>query len=156
VRPLRIILLAAAFAAALAPAASARTDQIGRSLELRWPANGTQTSPFGWDAGRPHSGLDIGILRSLEVTAAEEGVVKRVGTVTGYEGYGVIVEVQLNDRYSTLYAHLARAFVAAGDRVAPNQKLGIAGCTGWCTGTHLHFELRDRGRPVDPTVLLAR
>jgi murein DD-endopeptidase MepM/ murein hydrolase activator NlpD len=156
VGPLRFILLAAAFAAAFAPAASARTDQIGRSIELRWPVNGTLTSPFGSDAGRPHSGLDIGILRSLDVTAAEEGIVRRVGTVTGYEGYGVIVEVQLNDRYSTLYAHLARAFVAAGDRVAPNQKLGIAGCTGWCTGTHLHFELRDRGRPVDPTPLLAR
>ena len=154
--PFRVILLAAAFAAAFAPTASARTDQIGRSIELRWPVNGTLTSPFGSDAGRPHSGLDIGILRSLEVTAAEEGVVKRVGTVTGYEGYGVIVEVQLNERYSTLYAHLARALVTAGDRVTPDQRLGIAGCTGWCTGTHLHFELRDDGRPVDPTPLLAR
>ena len=154
--PLRVFLVAAACAAVAAPAASARTDQIGRSIELRWPANGTVTSPFGWDAGRPHAGLDIGILRSLDVTAAEEGVVTRVGTATGYEGYGVIVEVQLNERYSTLYAHLARAFVTPGERVAPNQRLGIAGCTGWCTGTHLHFELRDRGRPVDPALLLAR
>ena len=114
------------------------------------------TSPFGWDAGREHAGIDIGILRSLDITAAEEGVVTRVGTVTGYEGYGVIIEVRLNERYSTLYAHLARAFVKAGDWVAPSQKLGIAGCTGWCTGTHLHFELRDRGRPVNPALLLAR
>jgi murein DD-endopeptidase MepM/ murein hydrolase activator NlpD len=156
VGPRRVFLLAAAFAAVVAPAASARTDQIGRSIELRWPANGTMTSPFGWDAGREHAGIDIGTLRSLDITAAEEGVVTRVGTVTGYEGYGTIVEVQLNERYSTLYAHLARAFVKPGDYVVPSQKLGLAGCTGWCTGTHLHFELRDRGRPVNPALLLSR
>jgi murein DD-endopeptidase MepM/ murein hydrolase activator NlpD len=150
-----VIVLAGACAAAAAPAASARTDQIGRSIELRWPANGTLTSRFGWDAGRDHSGVDIGILRSLDVTAAEEGVVTRVGMLTGFEGYGVIVEVQLNERYSTLYAHLSRALVAPGDRVAPYQRLGLAGCTGSCTGTHLHFELRDRGRPVDPTLLMS-
>jgi murein DD-endopeptidase MepM/ murein hydrolase activator NlpD len=156
VGPLRAILLVAAVAATTAPAASGRTDQIGRSIELRWPANGTLTSPFGWDGGRDHSGLDIGILRSLDVTAAEEGVVTRAGTLTGYEGYGTIVEVRLNERFSSLYAHLASVFVAPGDRVAPHQKLGLAGCTGSCTGTHLHFELRDRGRPVDPTLLMAR
>jgi murein DD-endopeptidase MepM/ murein hydrolase activator NlpD len=156
VGPLRVFLSAAACAAVLAPGAGARTDQIGRSIELRWPANGTLTSPFGWDAGREHAGIDIGILRSPEVVAAEEGIVSRVGYVTGYEGYGLVVEVQLNERYSTLYAHLSHAFVKAGDFVAPLQKLGLAGCTGWCTGTHLHFELRDHGRAVDPTLLIAR
>ena len=155
--PRLVLLLAAAcVAAVVAPLASARTDQIGRSIDLRWPANGTVTSPFGWDAGRPHAGLDIGSLRSLDVTAAEEGVVKRVGWLTGYDGYGLIVEVQLDQRYSTLYAHLANALVTPGEHVTPNQKLGIAGCTGWCTGTHVHFELRDRGRAVDPALLLAR
>jgi murein DD-endopeptidase MepM/ murein hydrolase activator NlpD len=157
VGPRLVFLLAAACAAAVvAPFASARTDQIGRSIDLRWPANGTVTSPFGWDAGRRHSGLDIGILRSLDVTAAEEGVVKRVGWLTGYDGYGLVVEVQLNERYSALYAHLATALVKPGELVAANQKLGIAGCTGSCTGTHLHFELRDRGRAVNPALLLAR
>ena len=146
---------AAACAAALAPAAEARTDG-GRQLQLRWPANGTLTSPFGWDAGRPHSGLDIGILQSSEVIAAEAGVVTRAGWMSGYDGYGLIVEVRLNKRYSTLYAHLSRALVKVGDVVSANQKLGVAGCTGSCTGTHLHFELRDRGQPVDPTLLIAR
>jgi murein DD-endopeptidase MepM/ murein hydrolase activator NlpD len=156
VGPLRAILLAAACAVSVVPAAAAKTDHLGRSIELRWPAKGTLTSPFGWDADRDHSGLDIGILRSLDVTAAEEGVVTRAGTLMGYEGYGTIVEVRLNERFSTLYAHLASVFVAPGDRVAPYQKIAVAGCTGSCTGTHLHFELRDRGRPVDPTLLMAR
>lgn len=153
---LRAVLLVAACGAALAPAAAARTDHVGRTIELRWPADGTVTSPFGWDAGREHDGLDIGILRSLDVRASEEGVVTRVGTLAGYEGYGLIVEVQLNERYSTLYAHLSDTSVVAGERVSANQTLGTAGCTGWCTGTHLHFELRDHGHAIDPTLLLAR
>jgi murein DD-endopeptidase MepM/ murein hydrolase activator NlpD len=39
--------------------------------------------------------------------------------------------------------------------VQAGQQIGIAGCSGWCTGTHLHFELRYRGLPVDPTLLIA-
>jgi murein DD-endopeptidase MepM/ murein hydrolase activator NlpD len=139
----------------LAPTASARTEE-GRQLTLEWPANGTLTSPFGWDAGRPHAGLDIGILRSLDIRTAEQGVVTRVGTPPGFEGYGLVVEVRISDRYSNLYAHLSRALVRRGEYVTQGQVLGVAGCTGWCTGTHLHFELRDRGRPVDPTPLISR
>ena len=62
-------------------------------------------------------------------------MVTRVGWVTGYDGYGMIVEVQLNERYSTLYAHLSKATVHVGQRVRAGERLGIAGCTGWCTGT---------------------
>ena len=150
-RPLIVI----ACALVVVHPAAARTDG-GRQLELRWPVNGTLTSPYGWDAGRAHSGLDIGMLQSLGVRAAEQGVVTRVGTARGFEGYGVVVEVRITDRYSNLYAHLSRPLVRAGDYVTAEQAIGIAGCTGWCTGTHLHFELRDRGRPVDPTPLLSR
>ena len=71
----RVIVLTAALAIVIAPVANARTDDGGRQIQLRWPANGTLTSPFGWDAGRPHAGIDIGTLRSLDVTAAEAGVV---------------------------------------------------------------------------------
>lgn len=140
-------------ALALAPAAAARTDG-GRQLALAWPANGTLTAPFGWDDGRTHSGLDIGILRSLDVRAAEQGIVTRVGTPVGFSGYGVIVEVSISDTYSNLYGHLSRPLVRPGDYVLRGQPLGIAGCTGWCTGTHVHFELRERGVPVDPTPLI--
>ena len=154
---MRALLLSLGILCALvaAPSASARTDG-GRQLELRWPVAGTLTSPYGWDAGRPHSGLDIGILQSLRVEAAEQGVVTRVGTPVGFEGYGNVVEVRISDRYTNLYAHLAAVVVGVGDYVTAGQPLGVAGCTGWCTGTHLHFELRDHGRPVDPTPLLSR
>ena len=149
-RPLLVLLCALG----VAPAASARTDDV-EQLELEWPVDGTLTSRFGWDRGRPHSGLDIGSLRSLGVHAAERGVVTRVGTPPGFAGYGVVVEVRLNRRYSTLYAHLSRPLVRIGEAVTEGEALGIAGCTGWCTGTHLHFELRYRGTALDPTGFLA-
>lgn len=138
---------------ALVPSAYGWTDS-GRQLSLDWPAEGRLNSPFGWDGGRPHSGLDIGVLSSLDVRAAEAGVVTQVGWVAGYEGYGTIVEVQLNERYSTLYAHLSKATVRVGQSVRAGDRLGLAGCTGWCTGTHLHFEFRDREVPIDPMPLI--
>lgn len=115
-----------------------------------WPASGTVTSPFGYDAGRRHPGIDIGILRSLTVRAAERGRVVAVGERYGYEGYGNLVQVAVGDGYTALYAHLSGWRVRVGQVVQAGQRLGTAGCTGWCSGTHLHFELRLHGRPVDP------
>lgn len=115
-----------------------------------WPAQGTVTAPFGRDGGRSHPGIDIGILRSLAVTAAQPGRVVAVGTPRGFEGYGTLVEVALGRGFVAIYAHLARASVRVGQQVWPGERIGTAGCTGWCTGTHLHFELRHFGRPVDP------
>ena len=115
-----------------------------------WPAQGTVTSPFGDDAGRWHPGIDIGILRSSAVRAAEPGRVVAVGTPRGFEGYGNLVKVSLGGGWVALYAHLAGWRVRVGEQVVAGQRLGTAGCTGWCTGTHLHFELRHLGRPVDP------
>lgn len=135
--------------------ASAHTD-AGRQLSFSWPAEGTITSPFGRDGYRWHPGLDIGILHSLTVRAASPGRVVRAGYVPGYEGYGNVVLLDLGDGYSALYAHLAWPLAAAGERLDTGQRLGIAGCTGWCTGTHLHFELRYRNRAVNPTLLFAR
>jgi len=111
-----------------------------------WPARGSVTTPFS----SFHPGIDIGILRSTAVRAAEPGRVVAVGTPRGYEGYGNLVKISLGRGWVALYAHLAGWRVAPGERVAAGQRLGTAGCTGWCTGTHLHFELRHFGRPVDP------
>jgi murein DD-endopeptidase MepM/ murein hydrolase activator NlpD len=134
-----------------APAAAHTSD--ARQLAFQWPAQGTVTSPFGWDGPRWHPGVDIGILRSPDVRAAAPGVVRRVGWLQGYEGYGNLVLVDVGAPYETLYAHLSRARVEVGAYVSAGDLLGVAGCTGWCTGTHLHFELRRAGVPVDPTEL---
>jgi murein DD-endopeptidase MepM/ murein hydrolase activator NlpD len=119
------------------------------------PAQGTITSPFGRDGARWHPGIDIGILRSLIVRAAVPGRVIHVGQVRGYEGYGNVVVVRSRG-YQELYAHLSAWRVRIGQRVVPGERIATAGCTGWCTGTHLHFEVRRNGRPVSPFATLLR
>src|SRR5256885_7263369 len=120
---------------------SAHTDG-GRQLEFEWPAAGVLSSPFGARTGGFHPGLDIGTLRSLTVRAAAPGVVLRTGFATGYSGYGNVVLVDLGNGFTALYAHLSRPWAHRGQHLLAGQRVGLAGCTGWCTGTHLHFELR--------------
>jgi murein DD-endopeptidase MepM/ murein hydrolase activator NlpD len=142
-------------AALAVPAVASGHTDAGRQLSFSWPVEGTVTSPFGRDGYRWHPGLDIGILRSLTVRAASPGRVLEAGYLPGYEGYGNVVVLDLGDRYTALYAHLAQPLVRAGERLTRGERVGIAGCTGWCTGTHLHFELRYRNRAVDPTPLFS-
>jgi murein DD-endopeptidase MepM/ murein hydrolase activator NlpD len=143
-----------AAALALAAPAFAMTED-GPGLSLVWPAQGTITRGYGWDGGDWHPGIDIGTLRSLDVTAAAPGVVTATGYVSPtYDGYGQVVVVDLGFGLEALYAHLSSVGVQIGQTVATGQKLGLAGCTGWCTGTHLHFELRDIGTAFDPAPLL--
>ena len=130
---------------------AARHLTRSQTLEFSWPAEGTVTTPFTYY----HHGLDIGMLRSLDVRAAAPGTVVSVGYTTGFEGYGNIVLVQVTPNVVTLYAHLSSYKVHPGQTIARGQLLGIAGCTGYCTGTHLHFEVRENGVAVDPRTFLS-
>lgn len=121
--------------------------RLSHALVFAWPALGTITTPF---IPGQHEGIDIGSLRSLDVTAAHAGRVIHVGYTTGFEGYGQIVDVEIEPGVETLYAHLAAMDVRIGQFVRPGERLGTAGCTGMCTGTHLHFEVRMNGTPVNP------
>ena len=150
----RNLLILGLFGALLLPATAAAHTDAGWQLSLDWPAQGAVTSPFGLDGARWHPGLDIGILQSLDVRAAADGVVLLAGFMPGYDGYGAIVAVQHRFGYMTLYAHLSRPLVRPGTLVRAGELIGVAGCTGWCTGTHLHFELRHDGVAIDPTLLL--
>ena len=123
-------------------------------LTLEWPADGTMTDGYGPRWGRIHLGIDVGILESLDVRAATSGTVTSAGWLTGYEGYGNVVTVDAGGGYSVLYAHLSRSHVVPGQWLATGESIGEAGCTGSCTGTHLHFELRLNGVPIDPAPFL--
>jgi len=137
-------------AALLFPAGASARVADGVGLGFLWPADGIVSSPFGPRAGGFHPGIDIGSLQGLTVRAASSGRVAAAGALMGYEGYGYVVVVDLGGGFTTIYAHLARPIVLVGTIVSRGETIGIAGCTGWCTGTHLHFELRDRGNPVNP------
>jgi murein DD-endopeptidase MepM/ murein hydrolase activator NlpD len=149
---LRLGVVCAAALMLVAPA-GAHTDG-GPQIALEWPASGLVTRGFGWDGPEFHKGIDIGTLRSLDVDAAAPGVVESIGYAPGFDGYGNIVLVNLGSGFAALYAHLSAVAVTPGDAVYTGQRLGQAGCTGWCTGTHLHFELREDGTAVDPAPLL--
>jgi murein DD-endopeptidase MepM/ murein hydrolase activator NlpD len=138
----------------LFPTVAAAQRERGRSLDFRWPADGVVTSPYGQDGARWHPGIDIGILNSLDVRAAASGLVAQVGFVRGFDGYGSVVVLQHGDGYSTLYAHLAKPLVGVGAYVGQGELIAEAGCSGWCTGTHLHFELRHGNVATDPSLLI--
>jgi murein DD-endopeptidase MepM/ murein hydrolase activator NlpD len=135
------------------PATASARVADGVGLGFLWPADGIVSSPFGMRTGGFHPGIDIGSLQGLTVRAAASGRVAATGALTGYEGYGYVVVVDVGGGYTTLYAHLARPIARVGALVARGATIGIAGCTGWCTGTHLHFELRNHGKAVDPISL---
>jgi murein DD-endopeptidase MepM/ murein hydrolase activator NlpD len=120
-----------------------------------WPAQGTITSPYGRDGARWHPGVDIGTLRSLQVRAAVPGRVLLVGQQRGYEGYGNVVVIRSHG-LTELYGHLAAFRVHQGQRVWAGERIATAGCTGWCSGTHLHFEVRRRNRAVSPFATVLR
>ena len=121
-----------------------------------WPAEGTITSPYGHDGSRWHPGIDIGTLRSLRVSAAVPGRVVLEGQPVGYEGYGNVVVVRSHNGLSEIYGHLASIAVHQGQLVAAGEHIATAGCTGWCTGTHLHFEVRRRNSTVSPLLTVLR
>ncbi len=126
----------------------------GAPIELGWPAHGTETDGFGPRWGRMHLGIDVGILSDLHVAAAAAGTVLETGYLTGYEGYGNVVTVDVGGGLTMLYAHLSAIGVMPGTWLNAGDPVGTAGCTGSCTGTHLHFELRQDGVPIDPAPYL--
>jgi murein DD-endopeptidase MepM/ murein hydrolase activator NlpD len=68
----------------------------------------------------------------------------------GYGGYGNAVVIDHGGGLATLYAHQSSLAVSNGQKVEKGQVIGYVGCSGFCTGPHLHFETRERGVPVDP------
>jgi murein DD-endopeptidase MepM/ murein hydrolase activator NlpD len=114
------------------------------------PLRGPVHSPFGYRWGRTHDGIDIAVLATDAVHAALPGVVTAVGYLPHYEGYGNVVRLRHVRGLTTLYAHLAATRVRVGERVASGELIARAGCTGSCTGPHLHFEVRVAGSLVDP------
>ena len=117
------------------------------SASLASPVKGVQTSPYGMRWGRMHEGVDIGAASGTPVHAAACGTV----TVRGQQsGYGNIVCITHTNSFATCYAHLSGFAVASGQRVTVGQTIGYVGCTGNCTGPHLHFETRVGGQAQDP------
>lgn len=112
-----------------------------------WPLNGAITSYYGPRWGSMHTGIDIDGVTGQPIVASKAGTVIMAGV---YSGYGNAVIVDHGGGIQTLYAHLSAFGVSNGQSVSQGQVVGNVGCTGSCTGDHLHFEVRVNGSPVDP------
>lgn len=128
---------------------------VSRDVEpvrLVWPADGLRT---GWwqeaRTGHLHPGVDIDGDTGDPVWAPGKGTVLWAGPApAGYSGYGTIVEIDHGQGVTSMFAHLSRVDVQAGQFVEPGEQVGAMGTTGNVTGSHLHFEVKVGGQRVDP------
>jgi murein DD-endopeptidase MepM/ murein hydrolase activator NlpD len=117
-----------------------------------WPVNGPITSPFGsrclgnGDCSS-HPGLDIGVPAGTPIHAAASGTVIFTGWMGGY---GNLTIIDHGRGLATAYGHQSSIAVGVGASVSQGQVIGYVGCTGYCFGAHLHFEVRVNGSVVDP------
>ena len=122
-----------------------------------WPLYGTITSYFGWRISpfgggwEFHDGLDIASYYGAPIRAAGEGEVVYVGWESGY---GRMVKIYHRDGIETIYGHMSDYAVKVGDKVKKGQVVGYVGCSGLCTGPHVHFQIEQSGTAVNPLKFL--
>ena len=123
---------------------------------LQWPVKRARlTQKFKkslFRAGR-HEGIDLAARHGSPILAAHDATVIFAGRK--YKGYGNMIILE-EKPWATLYAHLHKIYVKQGQRVKRNSVIGTMGNTGKSRGTHLHFELIFRKKPVDPLLYLKR
>lgn len=121
--------------------------------KLAMPAIGRLSSGYGMridpihHTQSMHPGLDVAAPTGAQVTAAAAGKVTHAGPAGTY---GNLVTIQHANGLETRYAHLSSVDVQKGAEVLPGTPIGKVGSTGRSTGPHLHFEVREDGKTVDP------
>lgn len=132
-------------------------DKDGNTLEksfLRAPLNTTRvTSTYGFrfhpilKKVKPHNGIDYGAPTGTPIWAITSGKVIRAGNMGGC-GIGAVLSH--SGGYESIYCHMSSISVKTGQTVRQKQMLGRVGCTGYCTGPHLHFGMKKDGRYINP------
>lgn len=128
------------------------------TAHFNWPVKGRLSSNYGYrrlsGKRRFHEGIDIAVPRGTPVHASRSGHVIYASSKIG--GYGNMVIVRHADKFSSVYAHLSKFHVRKGQFISRGQVLGRAGATGRATGVHVHFEIRNGQKAVNPINLLDR
>ncbi|MES0489300.1 MAG: M23 family metallopeptidase [Leptospirales bacterium] len=107
---------------------------------------GYRNDPFG-NKSKFHKGVDIGCPIGTNVIAAAPGIVIYANTKGGY---GNLVIIEHRNGYQSLYGHLSKFKVTVGQKVERGQTIALSGNTGRSTGPHIHFEIKRKGKPVQP------
>jgi murein DD-endopeptidase MepM/ murein hydrolase activator NlpD len=126
-------------------------DFDGDAPMIRWPAEGPVVSTFGHRRSGWHGGIDIKAPLGTPVQAAAPGVVVTAGFETRY---GLVVKIEHQAGFMTVYAHNDVNLVEIGDRVDTGDLIALVGNTGHATTYHVHFEVRRDGLAYNPLYLL--
>ncbi len=125
-------------------------------MNLKMPFTGEApiTQRFGGRITNPrgHSGIDFAVPLGTPIQAVDAGTVDEVRSLN--YGYGKYVLIRHHDDTESLYAHLSAIHVSAGQQVLAGANIGLSGSSGNSTGPHLHFEIRQNGKAIDPEPLL--
>jgi murein DD-endopeptidase MepM/ murein hydrolase activator NlpD len=119
------------------------------------PSKGRFTSPYGMRWGKLHAGIDIAAPIGTPVVAVKDGIVIAAGLNAVGHGYGNGVDIRHQDGSITRYGHAEKILVRVGQPVKQGEPIMLMGCTGHCTGPHVHFEIHIDGKPVDPRPYLS-
>lgn len=133
-----------------------RLPDVPAQLSITRPAGlpmaGTLTSGFGMRSHpllgirREHQGIDLAAPTGTPIRATADGI---VGRAAWAGGYGLLVEVDSGGT-QTRFGHMSRLAVSTGQSVKKGDVIGYVGATGLATGSHLHYEVRENGRAVNP------
>jgi murein DD-endopeptidase MepM/ murein hydrolase activator NlpD len=111
-------------------------------------------SGFGWrihpifKTERFHTGIDFAAAEGTPIYATGDGVVEKADDME--QGYGNHVVINHGFGFETLYGHMSRMAVTVGEKVKRGQVIGYVGCTGQCTGDHVHYEVIKNGEKINP------
>ncbi|WP_289053963.1 peptidoglycan DD-metalloendopeptidase family protein [Carboxylicivirga marina] len=105
---------------------------------------------------RLHQGIDYPVPTNTPVYASQTGTISNVSEGKLKSGYGKRIEIQHNRNYETLYAHLNGFNVKVGQKVVQGDIIGYVGNSGASTAPHLHFEIHENGKPINPETLLPK
>jgi len=150
---LLLVFVLVGFSAFLWKSFSLEENHINKNTPFGYPVVGEIEANFGWRihpifrVSDFHSGVDIPAPKGTEIKATANGTVVEAGWSGGY---GRMIKIQHSDVYSTLYAHCSELLVKVLDTVERGQVIALVGATGTATHPHVHYEIREEDKTIDP------